>query len=74
MEPTFAVINDMVADGVIENYAVAGAIGAMFYVEPFSTKDPYVFILTPEDQLVLEIPGLNYLKNRGYTELRTKEL
>ena len=72
MEPTFAVINDMVADGVIENYAVAGAIGAMFYVEPFSTKDPYVFILTPEDQLVLEIPGLNYLKNRGYTELRNE--
>ena len=26
----------MVADGVIENYAVAGAIGAMFYVEPKS--------------------------------------
>ena len=72
MEPTFAVINDMVADGVIENYAVAGAIGAMFYVEPFSTKDLYVFILTPEDQLVLEIPGLNYLKNRGYTELRNE--
>jgi hypothetical protein len=31
MERTVAVINDMVADGVIENYAVAGAIGAMFY-------------------------------------------
>ena len=30
MERTFAVINEMVADGVLENYAVAGAIGAMF--------------------------------------------
>jgi hypothetical protein len=72
MERTFAVINEMVADGVIENYAVAGAIGAMFYVEPFSTKDLDVFILTPEDQLVLEIPGLNYLKARGYTEWRNE--
>jgi hypothetical protein len=68
MERTFAVINQMVADGVIENYAVAGAIGAMFYVESFSTKDLDVFVLAPEDQLVLEIAGLNYLKARGYNE------
>jgi hypothetical protein len=34
---TFAVINQMVADGAIEDYALAGAIGAMFYVEPFSS-------------------------------------
>jgi len=72
MERTFAVINERVAEGVIENYAVAGAIGAMFYVEPFSTKDLDVFVLTPEAQLVLEIPGLNYLKARGYTEWRNE--
>lgn len=59
---TFAVINQMVADGVFENYAVAGAIGAMFYVEPFSTEDLDVFVLTPEDQVVLKIPGLDYLR------------
>ena|SRR5256885_6594127 len=68
MERTFAVINQMVADGVIDNYAVAGAIGAMFYVEAFSTKDLDVFVLTSNDQLVLKIPGLDYLKARGYTE------
>lgn len=62
----------MVADGVIENYAVAGAIGAMFYVESFSTKDLDVFILTPDEQLVLKIPGLDYLKERGYTEWRNE--
>jgi hypothetical protein len=67
---TFAVLNQMVADGVIENYAVAGAVGAMFYVEPFSTEDLDVFVLTPEDQVVLKIPGLDYLKARGYTEWR----
>jgi len=56
MKETFAVINQMVVDGVIEDYAVAGAIGAMFYVEPFSTEDLDVFVL--------------YLKARGYTEIR----
>jgi hypothetical protein len=53
---TFAVLNQMVADGVLENYAVADAVGAMFYVEPFSTEDLDVFVLTPEDQVVLKIP------------------
>ena len=43
MKETFAVINQMVVDGAIEDYAVAGAIGAMFYVEPFSTEDLDVF-------------------------------
>jgi hypothetical protein len=72
MEKTFAVLNQMVAEGVIENYAVAGAIGAMFYVEPFSTKDLDVFVLAPADQLVLEVPGLEYLKARGYNEWRNE--
>lgn len=70
MKETFAVINQMVADGAIENYAVAGAIGAMFYVEPFSTEDLDVFVLTPEDRLVIELPGWDYLRARGYIEIR----
>lgn len=49
---------------------MAGAIGAMFYVEPFSTEDIDAFVLMPENQVVLESPGLDYLKARGYTEWR----
>ena len=59
----------MVADGIIENYAVAGAIGAMFYVEPFSTGDLDVFVITPEDRPIIELPGWDYLKARGYTKI-----
>jgi hypothetical protein len=66
---TFAVLNQMVADGAIENYAVAGAIGAIFYVEPFSTEDLDVFVVTPEDRLIIELPGWDYLKARGYTKV-----
>lgn len=72
MKETFAVLNQMVADGAIENYAVAGAIGAMFYVESFSTQDIDVFVLTPEDRIIIELPGLAYLKAHGYTEFRNE--
>lgn len=42
----------------------------MFYVEPFSTEDLDVFVLTPTDRLVIELPGWEYLKARGYAEIR----
>jgi hypothetical protein len=70
MKDTFAVLNQMVRDGAIENYAIAGAVGAMFYIEPFSTQDidVLVTISEPESKLIAELPGWNYLKAHGYTE------
>ncbi|SRR5712692_5839033 len=72
MKNTFAVLNRMVRDGAIDNYAVAGAVGAMFYIEPFSTQDIDVLVVTPdtENKVILELPGLEYLKAQGYTEIR----
>jgi len=32
-------INRMKADGVIERYAIGGAVGATFYLEPVATLD-----------------------------------
>jgi hypothetical protein len=71
---TFTVLNEMVVDGVIENYAVAGAIGAMFYVEPFATADLDVFVLTPEERFIIELPGWDYLKARGYTKVEKESI
>jgi hypothetical protein len=68
---TFAILNQMIADGVIENYAVGGAVGAMFYVEPFSTKDLDVFVPT-HGQLIIELPEFEYLKSLGYTEFENE--
>ena len=72
MKETFAVLNQMVADGAIENYALAGAVGAMFYVEPFSTQDIDVLVVLPEPEgtLVAELPGWKYLSSHGYSENR----
>ena len=72
MKDTFAVLNQMVADGAIDNYALAGAVGAMFYVEPFSTNDIDVLVVIPETEgkLIAELPGWKYLSSRGYREIR----
>jgi hypothetical protein len=34
-----ATINQMQADGVVERYAIGGAVGATFYLEPIATLD-----------------------------------
>jgi len=72
MKDTFAVLNEMVRDGAIEGYAIAGAVGAMFYVEPFSTQDidVLVTISEPEGKVIAELPGWKYLNSRGYSEIR----
>jgi hypothetical protein len=76
MKSTFSVLNEMVRDGAIEGYAIAGAVGAMFYVEPFSTQDIDVLVVTPESEnkLITQVPGWDYLQQRGYTETRREAI
>ena len=68
MERTIQVINRMKEDGVIENYAIGGAIAAMFYIDPFNTEDLDIFfsIRGSEDTLDFLSPIYEYLKGRGY--------
>ena len=72
MKKVFQLLNEMVREGQIANYAIGGAIGAVFYVEPFATQDIDVFVMmeTEPSGLVARIPGWDYLKERGYTETR----
>src|SRR3989442_10117049 len=58
----------MQADGVIERYAIGGAVGATFYLEPVATLDVDVFInFRPEAGRLLTSPQpiFDYLKARG---------
>src|SRR5436190_6450751 len=61
-------INQMRADGVIESYAIGGAVGASFYLEPVATVDIDVFVafkpVTGSKLISLE-PIFDYLKARG---------
>ena len=44
IEEVIRTVNQMKADGVIANYAIGGAVGATFYLEPVSTLDVDIFI------------------------------
>jgi hypothetical protein len=59
----------MVADGVIECYALGGATAAFFYNEPDTTYDVDVFWLFKvgeESALNMLAPIYDYLRARGY--------
>jgi hypothetical protein len=63
-----AMLNQMEADGVIDRYAIGGAVGATFYLEPVATYDADVFVAfrpEPGKLLVTLEPILEYLKARG---------
>ena len=43
MEAALKVLNEIEREGVITRYAIGGAVGAIFYMEPFLTYDLDVF-------------------------------
>ncbi len=71
MEKTLRVLNDLVVAGVLSRYAIGGAMGATFYVEPVLTFDLDIFVILPQTAsglLSLE-PLYSELRNRGYNEV-----
>lgn len=61
-------INQMQADGMIQRYALGGAVGATFYLEPVATLDVDIFVgfkSDPESLIVNPQPIFDYLKARG---------
>jgi hypothetical protein len=68
MEETLRVIKRMKADGVIGEYAIGGAIGAMFYVAPFATEDLDIFFSISMGGESIDILGpiYDYLQKAGY--------
>ena len=49
MERTVKVLNEMKTEGVILDYALGGAVAALFYIEPIETHDLDVFISLPTE-------------------------
>lgn len=68
MKETFAILNQMHADGVIGRYAIGGAVGATFYLEPVATLDVDVFVkFLPSNSVLVSLsPIYEYLLQRGY--------
>ena len=69
-----ATINEMQSDGIIDHYAVGGAVGATFYLEPVATLDVDVFVSfqpEPGSFLISPQPVFDYL-TRSMLALRIK--
>jgi hypothetical protein len=69
MKTTLQTINQMQADGIIGKYAIGGAVGATFYLEPSATLDVDIFISfpSPPGSLLLSLhPIYDYLRARGF--------
>jgi hypothetical protein len=63
-----SLINQMEADGVVKRYAIGGAVGATFYLEPVSTLDVDIFVgfqQQADQVLVSPRPIFDYLTQRG---------
>jgi hypothetical protein len=60
-------VNGLVQAGLIEQYALGGALAAIYYVEPFTTYDADIFF-TPRDKgLSAGIPKIyDYLRSLGW--------
>ncbi len=69
MKATLEVINQLQTAGVIGKYAIGGAVGATFYLEPSATLDIDVFVALqkpPGSALLTMTPIYDHLAARGY--------
>jgi hypothetical protein len=68
MKDTLEMLNRMQADGIIGSYAIGGAVGATFYLEPAATLDVDVFVTLPTrsgSSLLSLTPVYEYLTAHG---------
>lgn len=76
LDQSIDILNDMIREGIIRRYAIAGAVAAIYYVEVTSTDDLDVLVSFDPDAarapsgLVMLTPILRYLAGRGYDQFR----
>lgn len=69
MKNTIEIINELKQKGLIKDYAIGGAIGALKWVEPFFTRGLDIFIITLSEgkKEVINLSSIyDYLKNKGF--------
>lgn len=63
----FRAANGLVAAGLIEDWALGGALAAIYYVEPFATYDADIFFIPKDKSLTAGIPGIySHLQAHGW--------
>jgi len=55
MKTAIHALNTLEREGVLKRYAIGGAMGALFYVEPFTTFDLDVFVIVPQPEGAVDV-------------------
>jgi hypothetical protein len=59
--------NELVAVGLIDDYALGGALAAIYYTEPFTTYDADIIFIASDQTLSAGIPAIySHLKSKGW--------
>ena len=59
--------NELVSAGLIKDYALGGALAAIYYTEPFTTYDAYIMFIPTDQTLTAWIPTIySHLQSKGW--------
>lgn len=59
--------NELVSAVLIEDYALGGALAAIYYVEPFTTYDADIFFVSNDETMGAGIPAIYaHLQSKGW--------
>ena len=59
--------NGLVTAGLIEDWALGGALAAIYYVEPFTTYDADIFFIPKDNGLTAGLPAIYaHLQSQGW--------
>ena len=59
--------NELVSAGIIKDYALGGALAAIYYTEPFTTYDADIIFIASEKTLSAGIPAIYlHLQSKGW--------
>ena len=59
--------NELLSAGLIEDYALGGALAAIYYVEPFTTYDADIVFVASDKTMSAGIPAIySHLRSKGW--------
>jgi hypothetical protein len=59
--------NELVTAGLIKDYALGGALAAIYYTEPFTTYDADIIFIPTDQTLTAGIPAIySHLQSKGW--------
>jgi hypothetical protein len=59
--------NELVSAGLIEDYALGGALAAIYYTEPFATYDADIIFISSDKTLSAGVPAIYWhLQSKGW--------